>query len=143
MAARLSGKKNAMMDVRGRMSFPAQFLAKLGGTLYLTPDTEGLGYLIVNSEDGYDAFLDDLNTKFQGNRLRQILRHCCSATVSLEPDKLGRITIPEDLCKHAKLSGKVAIIGIGDYAEIWDEERFLKDDEEKAESTNELMAEVI
>lgn len=143
MAARLSGKKTAMMDARGRMSFPAQFLAKLGSSLYLTPDTEGLGYLLVNSEDGYNEFCDDLKEKFQGNRLKQILRHCCSATVCLEPDKLGRITIPEDLCQHAGLSGKVAIIGIGDYAEIWDEERFLADDAEKSESTNALMAEVM
>ncbi|MCQ2433920.1 MAG: hypothetical protein MJ062_01615 [Oscillospiraceae bacterium] len=143
MAARLSGKKTATIDARGRMSFPAQYLAKLGSTLYVTPDTEGLGYLLVNSEEGYDEFCNELKENFRGNKLKQVNRHCLSATETLEPDKLGRISIPEALCKHAGLTGKVAIIGVGDYAEIWDEERFLADDAEKAESTNALMAEVM
>lgn len=123
------------------MSFPAQYLTTLGNVLYLTPDTDGIGYLIVNSQEGYDAYCDSLKAKFSGAKLRLVMRHCCATTATVEPDKLGRITIPEELCKHAHLEGKVAIIGVSDYAEIWDEEHFTTFDAEGLETINALMAE--
>ena len=141
MAAILSGTKYAAIDARGRMSFPAQYLGVLGNCLHITPDTDGLGFLQVNSEEGYTAFLDKIQTKFSGSKLKKVLRHVSSTTVTLEPDKLGRITLTPELCEHAHLNGRVAVIGVGNYAEIWDETRFKEQDAEDLDDILKLMSE--
>lgn len=141
MTAILSGTKYAAIDARGRMSFPAQYLGVLGNCLHITPDTDGLGFLQVNSEEGYQAFLEELKSKYSGSKLRKVLRHVSANTETVEPDKLGRITLPPALCEHAKLNGRVAVIGVGDYAEIWDETRFKEQDAADMDEILKLMAE--
>jgi MraZ protein len=39
----------------------------------------------------------------------------------VEVDSIGRILIPVHLCEHANIKSKVAIIGVLNRVEIWDE----------------------
>ncbi len=141
MAAFLSGMKTVTVDVRGRMSFPAQYLGVLGNSLCLTPNTDGSSYITVNSEEGFQKTLEEFQEKYTGSKLRMIMRHWCSATVTVEPDKMGRITLPKELCDHAKINGKATVVGVGKYAEIWDEDTFREQEEADMEEINSLMAE--
>ncbi|MBP0969739.1 MAG: division/cell wall cluster transcriptional repressor MraZ, partial [Oscillospiraceae bacterium] len=44
----------------------------------------------------------------------------------VEPDKQGRILLPQNLRDNANLSKDVAVIGVMDRAEIWDKDRWLE-----------------
>lgn len=57
--------------------------------------------------------------------------------VKCEPDKQGRIVIPQRLREYAKLSREVVILGVNDRAEIWSQERWAMSE---AEMTPEKMA---
>ena len=63
---------------------------------------------------------DELSQK----KMRKFLRLFYSRTVSLTPDKAGRIVIPERLKVDAGLQRKVVLIGVSDRIEIWDAERW-------------------
>ena len=62
-----------------------------------------------------------------------------------EIDSIGRILIPEFLAERAKLSGRVAIVGVQGRAEIWDEKawRSYKEEvEHKADALAEKLGQV-
>ena len=40
------------------------------------------------------------------------------------PDKQGRILLPPPLREHAGLDKEVVVIGVGDYAELWEPARW-------------------
>jgi MraZ protein len=44
----------------------------------------------------------------------------------LEPDKQGRILLPQNLRESAALGKDVAVIGMMDRAEIWDRDRWIE-----------------
>ena len=59
-------------------------------------------------------------------------------TAMVSPDKNGRITVPDELIRHAGItSGKAVVIGLVDHAEIWDSEE-LAAYEKKREETRAL-----
>lgn len=141
MAGSLSGQQAVSMDVRGRISFPMQFRNVIGDSLYVSPDTSYRGYLVVRSEEGYNSYRkhiydEGVNHGEDEEDIMDEIRDFAKDTAMLSPDKNGRITLTDYLIKYAGLSSKVVVIGVGDYAEIWDEEKLAeynrRRDEEKA-----------
>ncbi len=51
---------------------------------------------------------------------RNIQRYFFSGASDIEPDKQGRVLIPQCLREYAGISKDVTIIGTGTRAEIWD-----------------------
>ena len=132
----MTGEHLVLMDSRGRISFPAAFRTAIGETLYLSPDLDRLGCLVVRSEDGFYEEYDELEAeaKKEGadkKKAHWALRQYTGRTETVTPDKNGRITIPAKLIDYAHLeedkdskTRKVLVIGVGPYAEIWDEETY-------------------
>ena len=53
---------------------------------------------------------------------RSFNRYMFGSATEVEVDTLGRVLIPDFLTDRAKLKGKVAVIGVQDRVEIWNEE---------------------
>lgn len=131
------GRQTVVMDQRGRISFPAQFRTAIGEVLCISPDLDRIGHLVVRSEEGhnreYEKILAD-GEKDGADRkdMRWKLRIFTGKSDRVSPDKNGRITVPPGLIEYAGLTPgkKVLVIGVGSYAEIWDEETYLKAEEE-------------
>lgn len=137
----LSGRYTVLMDNRGRISFPAAFRAAIGEKLYISPKLYQ-NVLVVRSEADYIAYRDKLLAAGEKNGdsdldTEEDIRDFCMMTATVVPDKNGRITIPDELVSYAGItSGKAAVLGIVDYAEIWDSEE-LKAYEEKRKAIRE------
>ncbi|MBR6761096.1 MAG: hypothetical protein IKM30_03570 [Oscillospiraceae bacterium] len=125
MEKELASKQIAAIDARGRMSFPAAFRNELGDVLYLTQDTDDKQCIVVYSAEGYSEYCRSMREGLSAKDASMIMTYIGSVTHMVEPDKMGRITVPEELCLYAGLTCKsVAVIGTGTYAEIWDKERY-------------------
>ena len=61
---------------------------------------------------------------------------------SLEADEQGRVVIPEVLAAYAGLGKDVVFIGLGDRAEIWNKEEWLKKEIEISKNASRLLEEV-
>lgn len=131
----MSGKQSVLMDQRGRISFPSGYRSAIGEWLYISPDQSGRHYLVVRSQGGFDAELEhikevcrDQNSDLEPEELEDEIHDCClefsGQTQKTQPDKNGRITIDSDLVKYAGLEKNVIVVGVGSYAELWNEERF-------------------
>ena len=103
----MTGKQECTFDPKGRLIVPAKYREELGAQFYITPGLDGC--LSV-----YPA------AKWVARKARYMLAN----TVTCEPDKQGRISVPQELRDLAHLSGRVMFVGQFDYAELWDLETF-------------------
>ncbi len=69
-----------------------------------------------------------------------LLRKTFGQAAEVEPDKQGRILIPEKLREHAGLIKDVTLVGASTRAELWDTERWQAyNDAQSPEDVEELM----
>lgn len=133
----MSGRQTVQLDQRNRISYPVSYRNAIGDNLYISPDQRCRGYLIMRSKEEFEKELERIEKECieQGDDREEIedaRRDFTSATQNPSPDKNNRITLSKELIEYAGLHGAVVIIGVGEYAEIWDEERLRAYEEERA-----------
>lgn len=109
------------IDSKGRVIMPAKFREELGDVFYITRGLDNC--LSVLSKSDWDS----LGEKLRGlpsSQTKDIQRFLFSGAAELEPDKQGRVLIPQPLRDYAGLTKDVVIIGTGLKAEIWDLDRW-------------------
>lgn len=112
----MTGEHFHSVDAKGRLFIPAKLREDLGAVFYVTiaPDK----CLAAYSSDSWDGFLEKFKAMPQTKKkkIRALFAHASRC----ELDTQGRILLPQKLRDYAGLSKEVAIIGVGDHAEIWD-----------------------
>ena len=98
----LIGQYQHNIDAKNRVIVPAKFREDLGERFYVTKGLDGC--LFVLSEEGWKRLQDKI------------------VAAEVEPDKQGRILIPQPLRDYASIEKDVTFIGTGDRAEIWSTE---------------------
>ena len=114
------GRFEHSVDTKGRVAVPARFRDKLQGELIITRGNDRCLYLFTQeSWEPLAAKLDALPTG--DSDARNLRRAVFSAAEPVEIDKQGRIILPDHLRQYGGINGNVAIIGLGQYIEIWDQ----------------------
>ena len=130
----LMGTYNQSMDVKGRMSFPAKLREALGEQFIVTRGVDGC--LFVYSQEDFDRKNEQLkNLPMKASKDFQ--RFFTGGATVAEPDKQGRIIIPQGLVDLAKLEKDVVLTGAGKKVEIWSKERL--DGETPEESMEDIV----
>ena len=117
----LIGQYQHDIDVKNRVIVPAKFREDLGERFYVTKGLDGC--LFVLSEEGWNKLQDKI-VAMPMSKARQLQRFFFSGAAEVEPDKQGRILIPQPLRDYASIEKDVTFIGTGDRAEIWSTERW-------------------
>lgn len=116
----LMGTFEHTIDAKGRMAFPTKLRERLGLSFIVTIGPENCLY--VYSEEEWENFTEKIKT-LTGEKARAaklfIIKAC-----TVEPDKQGRILIPQNLREYAGLDHDVTVLGVINRAEIWDTAHF-------------------
>jgi MraZ protein len=118
------GSFQHQIDEKGRLSLPAQFRRESGGqTLVLVhvfPDS-----LTLYPEGTWQGVQDKLRDAMRGSPANRAwaLRLTANA-VEVEPDKQGRILVPQRMQDAVGIAGAALVVGAIDRIEIWNPERF-------------------
>ena len=115
----LIGQYQHNIDAKNRVIVPAKFREDLGERFYVTKGLDG--GLFVLSEEGWKRLQDKI-VAMPMSKARQLQRFFFSGAAEVEPDKQGRILIPQPLRDYASIEKDVTFIGTGDRAEIWSTE---------------------
>ena len=110
------GEYQHSLDIKGRVNFPVKIRDGLGERFILTRGLDSC--LFVYSGEGWR----ELESKLRAlpmSKSRDIQRFFFASAVEVEPDKQGRILIPQNLRDYAGLGKDIVIIGVSDRAEIW------------------------
>ena len=102
------------------MAFPTKLREKLGVSFIITI---GLDHsLYAFSSESWEEFTQDLRS-LTGEKSRAAKLFVINAC-EVEPDKQGRVLIPQNLREYAYLDHDVTILGVRNHAEVWDSKRF-------------------
>ena len=112
------GEFEHSIDDKGRLAIPAKFRPALDDGLFITRGLDRC--LVIWDGDSWRAMAErvrDLNP-WQGDA-RRMQRHFFSGAVQAQPDKLGRVVIPQYLRAYAGLETDVVVVGLADRVEVW------------------------
>jgi MraZ protein len=124
----LRGNYQAMVDEKGRLKIPADFLAELrksGSKFYVTSSRGDRAQIFpMKKWEEIEAKLAKLSSNNQA-RQKFLARTNYYGQV-VEVDGQGRILIPPVLRESAEMKGEVDIQGQLTYLEVWNHARFLE-----------------
>jgi len=128
----LLGTYTPKIDVKGRMALPAKFRSQLGPGMVMARGQERCVYLLPQME--FRRIAMQIQRTSMGNKAaREYLRVFLSGAVDQDPDKQGRVLVPQMLRDYANLGSDIVVIGVGTRAEIWNRqawEEYLADKEQ-------------
>ena len=118
----MTGKYRHGIDSKGRLAIPARLRDELGAAFYVTI---GLEHSLMNlTEAGFTSIVEKMRSLPMAEA--QKLRFFFANALRCEPDKQGRILLPQELRNYAHLTENAVILGFGDKAEIWDADTYDK-----------------
>lgn len=117
----LLGTYTPKIDAKGRMALPAKFRSQLGPGMVMARGQERCVYLLPQSEFRRIA-LQIQRTSMGNKAARDYLRVFLSGAVDQEPDRQGRVLVPQMLRDYANLGSDIVVIGVGTRAEIWNKQ---------------------
>ena len=133
----LIGEYIYTIDQKKRLSIPAKFRAELGKKAVLTRGLDNC--LVIYPLKEWQNLSQKLESLPAGQvDARGFIRIMLSGAIDIGLDKLGRVLIPDHLKKYAFLKKNVAIIGLSNKIEIWDEARWQEYKEKREKTVGEM-----
>lgn len=128
----LIGEYQHNVDVKGRVIVPAKFREDLGSHFYITKGLDGC--LFVLSSQEWKRLTDKIQA-MPISKARGLQRFFFSGAAEVEPDKQGRILVPQQLREYAGLERDVTFIGTSTRAELWDSDKWRRFNNELTEQS--------
>lgn len=107
------GTHPVRLDEKGRLFLPAKYRGELAGGVVITKGQNHCLFVFTRAE--FDGILAGL----RGAPL-DVVRMLTAGASEQDPDKQGRVTIPQRLREYANLQREASVNGAGTRLEIWD-----------------------
>lgn len=133
----LIGEYLHTVDAKGRVNFPVKLLRHFGESFILTKGMDGCLFAYSLEEWGK---LEQKIASLPMSKTRTLQRFFFAGAVEVEPDKQGRILIPQNLREYAGLQKEIMIIGASNRAELWDRQAY---EESCAELSSDMVAQAM
>jgi transcriptional regulator MraZ len=121
----LTGTHACTLDDKKRLGLPKRVREQLGqpANLFVTPGPDQC--LWVYTQTGLEQLATKLDqTPATDVDARVFRRLYFARTEAVTVDRTGRILIPDRLVQFAGLEHEVVLIGVRDYLEVWDAQRW-------------------
>lgn len=123
MKGTLIGTYYHSVDEKGRLAVPSKLRVELGDPFYITYLSGD--YLSVYSGEEWQKFADKLNAIPQSDmKAQRYVRMVFANACKCEPDKQGRVLLPQHLRDRVGIDREVVMIGASNRAEIWPKEKW-------------------
>ncbi len=118
----MRGEFKSTLDAKGRMNFPVKLREELDGSFFISK-TIGERCIKVYSREDWNVLVESIHQMPQV-KTAEIQRYIFGSAYEVEPDKQGRVLIPQPLREYAQLQADIVIVGLEGRAEIWDKARW-------------------
>lgn len=134
-----TGEFKHSVDPKNRMFFPASLRDELEGDIIITKGVDSC--IAVYPMDAWDSFTEKLNA-LPAIQARKVKRFIYSSSSKTKLDSQGRVLIPQTLKEYAGIDKNVYVVGVGDHAEIWDEDKWLSENDMNSETLVDTLVEL-
>ncbi len=119
----LIGEYIHTIDQKNRVSLPAKFRKEMGKSLVVTPGLDNCLFIFTKKE------WVKISEKLSGFSMlqadnRSFNRFMFGGATEVDVDNIGRFLLPDFLKTRAGLSEKVALVGVQNRVEIWNENKW-------------------
>ena len=119
----LIGEFNHGMDNKNRIIIPSKLREDLGESFIISKGLDGCLYIYPKSE--WITFETKLKSlPLSSKDARTFSRFFFSGANEMEPDKMGRILIPQSLLEYAGIVDEVVSVGMMNRVEVWSKEKW-------------------
>jgi MraZ protein len=133
------GTTQNTIDEKGRLTLSTKWRSELASGVVITRGFDKCLFIFPQSK--YERMSHEIGE--QGMALadvRSFARHLSAMAEQAEPDKQGRIIIPQNLREFAGLNGEVVVIGVVNRLEVWNPEKY-KEINKQVEANADAVAE--
>jgi MraZ protein len=117
------GKAYNSFDGQRRVIVPKHMRGHLGSAAILTKGLDGGLFLLP--QDYWSKLVNNLtHLPFTKKRARDFWRYLSNDAYEVQPDNLGRITIPAPLAEFAGIVKDIVVVGSIEYIELWDTTKY-------------------
>ena len=135
----LIGEYIHTLDEKKRVSLPIKFRKEVGKKIIVTAGLDNCLWIFTLSQwKKISDKLSDFSMLTADNR--SFNRYMFGSATEVEVDTIGRILLPEFLVTRANLKSKIAVVGVQDRVEIWNESNW-KEYKEGVEKRADQLAE--
>ena len=123
----LIGEYIHTIDEKNRVSMPAKFRKELGKKIIITPGLGECLFIFTTAEwEKVSKKLSDSDSdlSFLKADQRNFNRYMFGRAAEVEIDSIGRILIPDFLKERIGLKDSVAVIGVRDRVEVWNDKKW-------------------
>ena len=117
------GEYRSTVGEKKRVSLPKKFRDELGEEIILTRGYED-SLILVNRQMWEKIAGEVIDGSFINKNIRDTSRFLVGAANEISLDKLGRFIIPESLFDHAAIKKDIVFIGLVNWIELWDREKW-------------------
>ena len=118
----LIGEFNHGMDNKNRIIIPSKLREDLGESFIISKGLDGCLYIYPKAE--WITFETKLKAlPLSSKDARTFARFFFSGANEMEPDKMGRILIPQSLLEYAGIVDEVVSVGMMNRVEVWSKEK--------------------
>ncbi|MFA5622924.1 MAG: division/cell wall cluster transcriptional repressor MraZ [Candidatus Dojkabacteria bacterium] len=117
------GEYRSKIAEKKRVSLPKKFRDELGEEIILTRGYED-SLIIVNKDMWSRVAQEVIDGSFINKNIRDTSRFLVGGATEITIDKQGRFLIPDSLFEHAGLTKDVVFIGLVNWIEIWDRDKW-------------------
>lgn len=136
------GQYTNSIDSKGRIIMPAKYRNKVSNELIIARGLDGC--LALYPLEKWQEIANKLaSLPTTKKKARDYARAVLSSASDVQLDSKGRINIPDNLLKLANLNKNCLVIGVGDYIELWDEERWSNYNTDLDESFEEIAEDLV
>ena len=135
------GEYKSKVGEKKRVSLPKKFRDELGEEIILTRGYEDT-LILVNKEMWEKIAKDVIDGSFINKNIRDTSRFLIGGANEITFDTQGRFVIPESLFKHAGLKDEIVFIGLINWIEVWDKEKWDKRVEYLKQHGDEIAQEI-
>ncbi len=119
----LIGEYYTQLGEKNRIALPKKLRDEFSGKVYLTRGYERCLLLVDTSR--WKNLMDEINKRpLLSLNVRDTKRYILGGAVEIEYDTQGRFVLPEALKVFAGIEDNVTFLGVGEWVEIWDENKW-------------------
>ncbi len=131
----MNGEFNYALDQKGRLFIPAKLRDSLGDIVVLSRGLDAS--IFVHSLEGWKRIEEKL-AAMPISKARKLQLILFPSATRVELDSQGRVLVPQKLREYAGIEKNVVILGAGDRAEIWRDDKWTSFEE--SEVNDETLA---
>ncbi|MCO5315452.1 MAG: division/cell wall cluster transcriptional repressor MraZ [Solirubrobacterales bacterium] len=132
------GQYEHSLDVKDRLTVPSAFRDQLAGEVVLVKGPDPCLWLMAKEDFDRIAERYIAPHSLLGADARRLRRVLNSNATEGELDSAGRIRVTRKQAETAGLDGTCAVVGAGEYVEIWNAESWQKESELLADEFGEI-----